>query len=385
MRILSGKYKYQKIELAKKLTFPPIVTTIRESIFSILNNHLTWDNVYVCDLFAGSGILGFEALSWGSKFCFFNDLNCRYCKIIDQNCTRLQATNVDVRCSSYEQFLLQLKVKKTKLDLVFIDPPYQKPHLLFASIDLLLKEKLLNNQAIIVVRANQQINHPKHNSLSLLTSKVYGQHYLYFFQFNQNLDSAKHLRIGKSGLVIISGPSGVGKKTIVQALLAQKTLNLAYSVSVTTRTPRLNEKDGIDYHFFSFPAFEKAILRHDFIEYAKYLEHYYGTSQTFVQNLIDQGKNVLFEVELEGALKIKQKIPQAVWIFLFPPSYQELKRRIEKRGTESLSEIKRRLQKAEAEMSQVRENNWADFCLINDSQTKTFQEIVNILQKEWKK
>lgn len=386
MRILTGKYKYQKIELAKNALFSPIITATRESIFSILNNYLDWSQVNVCDLFAGSGILGFEALSWNSRFCFFNDISLRYSEIIKQNCDRLQIKNADVSCNSYSQFLLQLKAQNQLLDLVFIDPPFQKVNLVFASIDLLLAKKLLNQQAIIVVRTNQKMVWNQYApSLSILQSKVYGQHYLYFLQMTSNVAPKSEFDLKKSHLLVVSGPSGVGKKAIIQSLLANKELNLAYSTSVTTRPPRTNEKDGTDYHFFSVNAFEKAIARNDFLEYAKYLDQYYGSSKTYVQNLIDQGKNVLFEIELEGAITIKKQFPQTVWIFLFPPSYEELRRRIEQRGTETVAQIDQRLAKAQKEMQQVREHNLSDFCLINDSQRATIEEIVTILKKEWKK
>ena len=206
---------------------------------------------------------------------------------------------------------MKIKSNKTTLDLVFLDPPYQKKELIFQSVDLLLDKQLLNDQGIVVVRTNQKIFWNKYPHLSVLTSKLYGQHHLYFLRFAKNSLSAKTLNLQNSKLLIISGPSGVGKKTIINSLLAKKTLNLVCSTSVTTRLPRANEQDGLDYHFFSVNAFEKAITRHDFIEYAQYLGCYYGTSKTYVQKLIDQGKNVLFEIELIGALEIKKQFPQA--------------------------------------------------------------------------
>lgn len=384
MHIFAGKYKYRKLLLSKKLPFHPIVSAIRENIFNILGNYLIWNEVSVCDLFAGSGVLGLEALSRGARFVCFNDVNSRCVQLIRDNTTRLQISNAKVVCATYQQFLLQRSIQNQCFDLLFLDPPFVKMHFIFQAINLLLHKQLLNDQAIVVVHSKESLTWKQYNNFIVLKTKIYGVHYLYFLKFHKQMTDCK-LNLKQSKLLILSGPSGVGKTAIVQTLLTNKDLNLTYSVSITTRAPRIDEQDGVDYHFFSPAAFEKAIARNDFIEYAKYLNHYYGTSQTYVQNLLDQDKNVLFETELEGAINIKKRFPQAVWIFLFPPSLAELRSRIEKRGTEISAEINQRVKKAEQEMHQIRTENLSDLCLINNDQQQTINAIIKFVKKEWVK
>ncbi len=383
MHIITGKYKHQKVKLTKSLPFQPISTAIRESIFAVLNNYLPWNKVVAADLFAGSGILGLEALSWGSQFCFLNDISQTCCQMIQQNLSHFQIKNGQVSCLHHKQFLLQLKVNKHKLDLVFIDPPYNQVNLVFESLNLLLTKKLLNPQAVIVIRTNQALSWNQSSHLPILTSKRYGKHYLVFLQFI--LKPQPKLFLKQTKLLIISGPSGVGKKKIIQSLLTEKSLNLAYSISATTRPPRFNEQNKVDYLFLSTISFKEAIANNQFVEYAQYLDEYYGTLKSSIQKLIEEKKNILFETEIEGALAIKKQFPQAFWIFLFPPFpyEQELRKRIQKRATETETEIEKRIAKAKTEMEKVKKGNLADYYLVNDCQKTTGKTIIHHLQKWW--
>lgn len=155
-------------------------------------------------------------------------------------------------------------------------------------------------------------------------------------------------------LIILSGPSGVGKGTIRKIFFDREELNLAFSISMTTRLPRNGEIDGVDYHFVAKEVFEKAIEEDALLEYAEFVGNYYGTLMSEVDRLRDEGKNVLLEIEVQGALQVIDKVPDCLSIFLVPPSMDELRRRIEGRQTESQDIIQERLDKAEKEMELMR-------------------------------
>lgn len=154
-------------------------------------------------------------------------------------------------------------------------------------------------------------------------------------------------------LIVFSGPSGVGKGT-VRALFADKPeLNIAYSISMTSREKRPGEQEGVDYHYVSREEFEKAIANDELLEYAEFVGNYYGTPKAFVEKLRDEGKNVLLEIEVEGASIVKEKCPDALSIFLIPPSMEELERRIRGRKTEPEEIVQQRLAKAQREMNNM--------------------------------
>lgn len=158
----------------------------------------------------------------------------------------------------------------------------------------------------------------------------------------------------KRGLLIVfSGPSGVGKGTIRELFFDDPELNLAYSISMTTRKPRPTEVNGKDYFFVSKEEFEKAILEDKFLEFAEFVGSYYGTPIDYVNELRDQGKNVLLEIEVQGALQVAEKVEDALTIFVVPPSLYELERRIRNRKTESEEVIKERMEKASRELQLV--------------------------------
>ena len=164
-------------------------------------------------------------------------------------------------------------------------------------------------------------------------------------------------------LIVFSGPSGVGKGTVLREYL-QEHPNVKLSVSATTRAPRPGEVDGVHYHFVSQEQFQTLIQQDGLLEYACYSGNYYGTPKKAVQEQLEQGNHVVLEIEVQGALQILRQHPQALLIFVMPPSYQELERRLRERNTESEEVIQRRLHTAIQEMGQACQH---DFILVNDS------------------
>ncbi len=164
-------------------------------------------------------------------------------------------------------------------------------------------------------------------------------------------------------LIIFSGPSGVGKGTVRDLFIENEELNLAYSISMTTRAPRAGEVDGEDYFFVSRETFLKAIENGELLEYAEFVGNFYGTPIAEVNRLRDEGKNVLLEIEVQGALQVIERAPDALSIFLVPPNMEELRRRIEGRRTESAEVVHERLSKAAKEMELV---NQYRYVICND-------------------
>ncbi len=154
----------------------------------------------------------------------------------------------------------------------------------------------------------------------------------------------------KGLLIILSGPSGVGKGTIRKYFEKDERLNLAYSTSMTTRKPRDGEVDGKDYFFTSKENFQEAIKKGELLEYAEFVGNFYGTPLSEVERLRNEGKNVLLEIEVQGALQVQEKCPDAISIFIIPPSMEELEKRIRGRKSEPEEIIQQRLSKAANEM-----------------------------------
>lgn len=185
----------------------------------------------------------------------------------------------------------------------------------------------------------------------------------------------------KKGLLIIfSGPSGVGKGTIRKHIVKDRSLNLAYSISMTTRAPRNKEVDGVDYYFVSREEFQRNIDNDNFLEHAEFVGNCYGTPKSYVEELRNNGKNVFLEIEINGASQVLSKVkdPGVVSIFLLPPSIEALETRIRRRKTESEELIQARLSKGRSEMTQA--TNY-QYVVVNDKIKRAAKEIIDIIKK----
>ena len=179
-------------------------------------------------------------------------------------------------------------------------------------------------------------------------------------------------------LIVLSGPSGAGKGTICKALL-EKSNNLFLSVSATTRTPREGEVDGVNYYFISREEFKSRISVDGFIEYAEVYGNFYGTPEANVEQMLEDGKDVILEIDIQGALKVKEKVKNGVFIFILPPSMEELKARIIKRGSETEESLMTRFKSAYQEINYVSKYNYA---VVNDTVDKAIEKIESIIQAE---
>ena len=179
-------------------------------------------------------------------------------------------------------------------------------------------------------------------------------------------------------LIVVSGASGTGKGTVCKKLLSELA-NVHYSISATTRKPRQGEVDGREYYFISEDDFKQWIADGKFLEYAEVYGNFYGTPLTKIEERLNRGEDVLLEIDVQGALNVKRKRPDGVYIFLLPPSLDELKRRIEGRGSETPDSLKRRLQNAVAEIQIGREY---DYAVVNDSVDNAVAKIEAILAAE---
>lgn len=185
----------------------------------------------------------------------------------------------------------------------------------------------------------------------------------------------------KGLLLVISGFSGAGKGTVVKRLLEQHN-DYALSISATTRSPREGEQDGREYFFKSKEEFEKMIEASELIEYARYVDNYYGTPKAYVEEQLKEGKNVILEIEIQGALNIKSMFPDAVLLFIMPPSAKELERRLVGRGTEDEATIRARLSRASEEAQGVENYN---YIVINDDVDTCVETIDSIVKSEKRK
>lgn len=176
-------------------------------------------------------------------------------------------------------------------------------------------------------------------------------------------------------LIVLSGPSGVGKSTVIAELFAQRS-NIYFSVSYTTRQPRVGEQDGVNYNFVSREEFEWMIADDELLEYAEYVDNYYGTSMKLIQEKLDAGIDVLLDIEVQGAAKVRARCPDALFIFIIPPSFEELSRRLHRRNTDSEEVIAGRLAKARQEFREIPKY---DYLVINDKVANAVHEIEAIL------
>ena len=183
----------------------------------------------------------------------------------------------------------------------------------------------------------------------------------------------------KGILIVVSGFSGSGKGTLMKELLTRYPDTYALSISATTRSPREGEVDGREYFFVSKDEFEKMIAKGELIEYAKYVENYYGTPRDYVEKKLDEGKDVILEIEIQGALNVKKMFPDTLLLFVTPPSAEELKKRLVGRGTEMMDVIESRMDRA-CEEAEGMENY--DYLIVNDSLDRCVEEMHSIIRGE---
>ena len=180
-------------------------------------------------------------------------------------------------------------------------------------------------------------------------------------------------------LIVFSGPSGVGKGTVRQEIFSKPDHKFEYSVSMTTRAQRPGEVDGKDYFFRSREEFEELIRNGQMLEYAEYVGNYYGTPLAYVNETLDKGIDVFLEIEVQGALQVKKKVPDAVFIFLTPPDLNELEERLVGRGTDSEEVIAQRIERAREEIALMSEY---DYTIVNDEVSLAAERVKRVIEAE---
>lgn len=183
--------------------------------------------------------------------------------------------------------------------------------------------------------------------------------------------------MGKGLLFVVSGPSGAGKGTICKALAEQDNIDL--SVSMTTRTPRMGEIEGVSYYFVDKATFASMIQQNGFLEYAEVYGNYYGTPREMVLRQMDKGRDVVLEIDIQGALKVKEVYPKGIFIFILPPSMAELRKRITGRGSESEESLSLRLGETLREVAYI---DKYDYCIINDKVEEAVANLIAIRKAE---
>lgn len=180
-------------------------------------------------------------------------------------------------------------------------------------------------------------------------------------------------------LIVFSGPSGVGKGTVRQEIFSTPDHKFDYSVSMTTRPQRPGEVDGVDYFFRTREEFEALIKEGQMLEYAEYVDNYYGTPLSYVNETLDKGIDVFLEIEVQGALQVKSKVPDGVFIFLTPPDLEELEERLVGRGTDSPEVIAQRIERAKEEIALMREY---DYAVVNDQVSLAAERVKRVIEAE---
>ena len=177
-------------------------------------------------------------------------------------------------------------------------------------------------------------------------------------------------------IIVVSGPSGVGKTTLVETILEHSS-SIVRSVSATTRLPRIGETDGVDYHFLPKSEFERLIEQNGLVEWTKYGENYYGTLKSTLESTIKAGKDIVLTIDVDGAIQLKKLGLSCLLIFILPPSVQILRQRLEERKTETESELNQRLERAKAEFDLVA---YYDYCVVNDQIPLAIQQLIKIIE-----
>lgn len=180
-------------------------------------------------------------------------------------------------------------------------------------------------------------------------------------------------------LFVISGCSGVGKGTVLKEFMARNSKDFMLSVSCTTRKPRPGEVDGVNYFFLTPEDFQDCIKKDKFLEYAQFAENFYGTKQKYINQKFEEGMNIILEIETQGALQVKKKMPEAVLIFIAPPSIEELEHRLRGRHTEDEETIQKRLNLVKTELERSKQY---DYVVVNDDLERAIAEVESITKKE---
>ena len=181
--------------------------------------------------------------------------------------------------------------------------------------------------------------------------------------------------MNKGTLYVFTGPSGAGKGTLLSRLMAEDD-RLFYSISATTRAPRSGETDGVQYYFLTRADFERKIAQNAFLEHARYVDNYYGTLEAPVNEKLAEGYDVILEIEVQGAMQVHQKRPDAVMVFIAPPSFEELAARLRGRGTEDEEKVRKRLETAKEEL---KSRDGFDYVVVNDEIDRAVRELQGIL------
>ena len=185
------------------------------------------------------------------------------------------------------------------------------------------------------------------------------------------------LKNKKGAIIAISAPSGTGKTTILRRILSDFP-EIVFSVSATTRKRRKNEVEGVDYFFISEEEFKKKIQNNEFVEWELFYDYYYGTFRDFIENCINNGKSVILEVDVHGAVEIKRIYPDAILIYIAPPSLEELRIRLKKRQTENEEDLKKRIERAKMELSH---KDKFDYFIVNNDLNTAYSEIKSLIGK----